>query len=329
MAKEVFMPKSGMDMQEGTIIRWLAEVGDSVKQGEALLEIETDKVTMEVEAPASGILLKRYFDEGAVVPVVTIIGYIGEEGEQVPDRPSMAGGSARAEEEAMLRSAPAQPEHAYDYHVAVIGGGPAGYLAAIRAARYGVRTILFEKQQIGGTCTNCGCIPMKSYMHTARALDTIEQAAESGYLKDFSFGGIDFPAVYEKKERTVSLLRERIEELLRRNGVEVVREEATMIGRHHIRAGQKTWRAEYTILASGAVPKGLDVPGADQPEVCDSGYMLDLKEIPDEIVIIGGGVIGCEMAVAFSRFGACVTIVEQQTNLIPTFDLDVSREIER
>ena len=102
MAKEVFMPKAGMDMQEGTIVRWLAETGDTVKQGDALLEIETDKVTMEVESPADGTLLVKYFDDGAVVPVLTVIGYVGEKGEKVPDHPTMAGGSVREEEERML-----------------------------------------------------------------------------------------------------------------------------------------------------------------------------------------------------------------------------------
>lgn len=91
MAVEVFMPKAGMDMQEGTIIQWLKEVGEQVEEGEGLLEIETDKVSMEVEAPATGVLLCRYFEDGAVVPVVTTIGYVGEPGETVPDQPQAAG----------------------------------------------------------------------------------------------------------------------------------------------------------------------------------------------------------------------------------------------
>lgn len=91
MAVEVFMPKAGMDMQEGTIIQWLKNVGENIEEGEGLLEIETDKVTMEVEAPTTGVLLCRYFEDGAVVPVVTTIGYVGEPGEAVPDKPQSAG----------------------------------------------------------------------------------------------------------------------------------------------------------------------------------------------------------------------------------------------
>ena len=136
MAKEVFMPKAGMDMHEGKIIRWLADVGDRISAGDPLLEIETDKVTMEVEAPSSGTLLCRYFEEGAVVPVVTILGYIGEEGEQVPDHPTMAGGEERAAEQAkLLGFEQRRSDSEYEYRVAVIGGGAAGYTAALKAAR--------------------------------------------------------------------------------------------------------------------------------------------------------------------------------------------------
>lgn len=90
MAVEIIMPKAGMDMHEGTITEWLKELGDPVEEGEALLEIETDKVTMEVESPVAGVLLKRYFDDGDVVPVVTIIAYVGELGEEVPEQSQIA-----------------------------------------------------------------------------------------------------------------------------------------------------------------------------------------------------------------------------------------------
>ena len=109
MAVEVFMPKAGMDMKEGKIIHWLKSVGDKVEEGEGILEIETDKVTMEVEAPANGILLCKYFEDGAVVPVVTTIGYVGEAGEKVPNAPSQAGGEAKAADNFAVQSVSALP----------------------------------------------------------------------------------------------------------------------------------------------------------------------------------------------------------------------------
>ena len=181
MAVEVFMPKAGMDMHEGTIIRWLADVGDCVRQGEPLLEIETDKVTMDVEAPADGVLLRKYFEEGSVVPVVTIIGYVGQEGEAVPEKPSMAGGTVRAADEELLqREAAVKEASEYEYRMAVIGGGSAGVSAALRAASFGGKVILFEKSLIGGSGLNLASIPLLTYMRNARLIEACEKAAEIG-----------------------------------------------------------------------------------------------------------------------------------------------------
>ena len=327
MAKEVFMPKAGMDMQEGRIIRWLAEVGGAVRLGEPLLEIETDKVTMEVESPADGILLCKYFDEGAVVPVVTIIGYVGEAGERVPERPAMAGGSTRAIEQERLvdRELAAGREREYEYRVAVIGGGPAGYTAALRAAQSGKKTILFEKELIGGTGVNSGSIPMKCYMRTARMLEDMERAADRGIIT----GGVrlDTAKAAAHMRGVVSGYRERIERLLQEAGVEVVREEASMMGRHHIRAGQRMYRAENTILCCGSTPRRLDVPGADQKEIIDTNRIFEMETFPERIAIIGGGVIGCETASALSRFGSRVAIIEIQDQLLPTFDREIAEEV--
>lgn len=110
MAVEVFMPKAGMDMKEGTIIKWLVQTGQTVSEGDALLEIETDKVTMEVEAPADGVLLCQYFGDGTVVPVVTVIGYIGKEGEEVPETPGIAGGDDKAAAQIASGEVPAEAD---------------------------------------------------------------------------------------------------------------------------------------------------------------------------------------------------------------------------
>ena len=325
MAAEVFMPKAGMDMQEGTIIRWLAEVGDEVHAQDPLLEIETDKVTMEVEAPADGVLLVKYFDDGAVVPVVTIIGYIGEKGEKVPDRPAMAGGQARADEEKTLREPKRSRE--FEYGVAVIGGGPAGYIAALRASRMGAKTILFEMKKLGGTCTNAGCIPTKTYVQTAHDLLRMRKAGERGITA--AIGGIDMEAAYEYKESVIARMRGGVSSLLRAARVTVVSEEASLIGPHTIRAGQYTYSVENVILCGGSVPSPLPIEGSGLPGILSSDDILELKEVPESLVIVGGGVIGCEMAAIFGNFGSKVTIVELQEHLVPTFDADVSAALER
>ncbi len=328
MAKEVFMPKAGMDMQEGTIISWFANEGDSVRKGEALLEIETDKVSMEVESPADGILLKRYFDDGAVVPVVTIIGYIGEAGESVPDRPSMAGGQAReADEKAQHSGRKRAEEREYEYRAAVIGGGPAGYTAAMHAARLGERVVLFEKADIGGTCINSGCIPLKTYLGTAREIDSLHRAAEYGIKVEAGALSVDFDRVAALKRDHVLALKGEMEKLLTAAGVTLIREDASMIGRHHIRAGKRTFRAENTIICSGSKAAAPDIPGADLPGVLTPEEMLAETEIPSRMIIIGGGVIGCEMACAWNRFGTDVIIAERQERILPTFDEDISEAV--
>ena len=328
MASEVFMPKAGMDMQEGTLVRWLFSVGDRVRKGEALVEIETDKVTMEVESPADGVLLRQFFEEGSVVPVATIIGYVGEEGEAVPDKPSKAGGEALAQEEAMLAGDRGRYESAYTYQVAVIGGGPAGYTAAIRAARLGAKTVLFEKNKLGGTCTNVGCIPMKTYVSAARILDTMGKARSFGITYDEGTLKTDLSLLHAHKEKVIKGLAAGIESLLADAGVELVREEAALIGEHTIEAAGKAYRTESVILCGGSTSGFLPVEGTDQKEIVTSEGILDLTELPDRLLIVGGGVIGCETAAAFSRFGSNVTIVEMQDRLIPTFDREVSQHIE-
>ena len=137
MAAELYMPKNGMDMTEGTIVRWLKEEGDPVEKGEPVMEIETDKVTMEAESPASGVLLKKLFQNGDVVPVLTTLGYIGSRGESLPEPPA----PERKTSGGQSPETPAQ--NAAEYQVAVVGGGPAGYVAAIRAAQLGARVVLF------------------------------------------------------------------------------------------------------------------------------------------------------------------------------------------
>jgi len=158
MATEIIMPKNGMDMKEGLLIRWMVEVGDKVEKGDSIMEIETDKVTMESESPATGVILAKYYDEGVTIPVLKTIGYIGKEGEPVPET------APDAELDRFVAETPrddvavnvsnvlqAEPKDTviasgakqssdlkeYDYDVAVIGGGPAGYVAAIKAAQLG------------------------------------------------------------------------------------------------------------------------------------------------------------------------------------------------
>src|SRR5690606_16491591 len=146
MAFEIIMPKAGIDMTEGQIVKWLKKEGDQVKEGEIILEIMTDKTSMEIEAEASGILLKIVHKDDETVPVTTVIGYIGDENESIdtlmPEEFEDTGAEESEEDKRMIRLED-------NYNVAVIGGGPAGYVAAIRAAQLGDRKSVVEGKRVG------------------------------------------------------------------------------------------------------------------------------------------------------------------------------------
>lgn len=166
MAFEIIMPKAGIDMTEGQIVKWLKSEGDAVTEGEIILEIMTDKTSMEIEAEASGILLKIVHPDGDTVPIAEVIGYIGAENESadtlMPEEIEDTGEKESDEDKKMIRLED-------NYQVVVIGGGPAGYVAAIRAAQLGARVAIVEKGTFGGTCLNVGCIPTKTYLKNARS----------------------------------------------------------------------------------------------------------------------------------------------------------------
>ena len=338
MAVEVFMPKAGMDMKEGKIISWLKNVGDKVLDGEGLLSIETDKVTMEVEASATGTLLCKYFENGAVVPVVTVIGYIGKEGEAVPAGPTQAGGEVKAADNVAVGKAPAAPvpqagtiadQGTYDYDVAVIGGGPAGYVAAIKAAQLGGKVVIFEKDVVGGTCLNRGCIPTKTYIKTAEYMNTIRNASARGIHVDVGSMTIDMPKVYDYKQKVVKKLTGGVASLLRSNGVENVKGTAKIADRNTVEANGKKYSAKNIILCGGSVAGLLPIPGLDQENVVTSDGILELKEVPKRLAVMGGGVIGCEIATAFAGFGSQVTVVELMERVVPLLDKDISAAVKK
>ena len=325
------MPKAGMDMKEGVIIKWLVNVGDEVKESDALLEIETDKVTMEIESPTDGILLCKYFDDGATVPVVTVIGYVGEAGEEVPDGPTTAGvgQNVKNAQANAVKTAPESPagKSAHEYDVAVIGGGPAGYVAAIKASQLGGKVVLFEKDTVGGTCLNRGCIPTKTYLKTAEQLIHIKSANSRGIIVESNNVGIDMKKVHDYKQKVVKQLTGGIAGLLKSRKVEVVKGTATITGEHSVECAGKSYAAVNIILCGGSKAGVIPIPGVEHDKVLTSDTMLDVTKVPKRLTVIGGGVIGCEIATAFASFGSKVTVVELMDRVVPMMDEEVSAAI--
>ena len=355
MATAIIMPKAGMAMEEGTIVKWLKAEGETVQQGEPLLEILTDKVNMEIEAQAAGTLIKILRHEGEVVPVTQVIGYIGEAGEAVPDAPAVrphAGAAIRAEAAAEGRTEPqsgqaapagpssvakAQPRTAQAdagssnlYDVVVIGGGPAGYVAAIKAAQLGGKVALVEKDVLGGTCLNRGCIPTKTYLKNAEIIDTIRHADRRGILLGSTDLKLDMEKIVSVKNSVVKTLTGGVAGLLASYGVKTYNGVGRITKDKKVSVdGKELIAAKKIILAGGSKPSRLNIPGMESRLVLTSDEILDLKEIPEELAIIGGGVIGIEMATVFGAYGSKVTIIEMEPRLLPFMDREISSEMEK
>jgi dihydrolipoamide dehydrogenase len=217
------------------------------------------------------------------------------------------------------------------FDVVVVGAGPGGYTAAIRAAQGGLHTAIVEREDLGGICLNRGCIPSKAMLRSAEVLDLLEHAADYG----LHVQGIraDYAAVTARRDRTVSHLLQGVTNLLRGNGVAVLRGDARLLDPHRLivtsAAGQQMVDFDHLIIATGSSSAALPVPGADRPGVIDSDGALKLKEAPRRAVVIGGGAVGVEWAAIWRAFGSEVTVIEMLPQIIPTEEPEIARELTR
>lgn len=213
------------------------------------------------------------------------------------------------------------------YDLAVIGGGPGGYVAAIRGAQLGMRTVLFERDRVGGLCLNWGCIPSKAILRNADVVNLVRNATDWGISVDSP--SFDFGAAIDRSRQVVERLVSGVEGLLKNAQVTVVNETASFVEAGKIRAGGEEYEARATIVATGAASRLLPGVEVDGKVVLTSREALARKEVPERCVIIGAGPVGVEFAHIWASYGSQVTVVEMLDQVLPLEDIDVSRLMAR
>jgi dihydrolipoamide dehydrogenase len=214
-----------------------------------------------------------------------------------------------------------------EFDLAIVGGGPGGYVAAVKAAQLGARVALVESRELGGTCLNRGCIPSKVLLQAAELAEQIRQAGQIGLQAELT--GIDLPKVMAYKERVVSQLRKGVEFLMKQNKIEVFAgvgsfQDAETIS---VNNGEHILRSKRTLVATGSAPARIPLPGGEATITSDEA--LFLEKMPASAVIIGGGSIGIEFAQIFSAFGAKVAVIEVLDHILPLEEEEIVAELAR
>lgn len=350
MTIELKVPTLGESITEATVGAWTKRIGETVKQDEVLVSLETDKVAVEVSAPAAGVLAAISAKEGDTVVIGQVIGAIDETGKA-------AGAAAASAPAPVVAPAPAPApaptpapapvaapvvagpsavavsgEDAFD--LVIIGGGPAGYTAAIRAGQLGFKTAIVEKRgTLGGTCLNVGCIPSKALLHATELFDE----ASHGFAK---FGikaegvSVDLDAMMAHKSKVVGELTKGIEFLMKKNKVTYIVGTARFAGPDTIDVtlnggGSRVIKAARSLIATGSDVSSLPGITIDEKTVVSSTGALSLTKVPKKLIVIGGGVIGLELGSVWKRLGAEVTVVEFLDRITPAMDGEISKNFQR
>jgi dihydrolipoamide dehydrogenase len=320
MAIEVKVPDIG-DFKDVPVISVFVKPGDTIAKDDPLVELESDKATMEVPAPQAGKVASVAVKEGDKVSEGTLI--LTLEG----------AGAAAAPSAPAAAPAPRAAPSGGDVHgeVVVLGSGPGGYTAAFRAADLGKKVVLIEKDPtLGGVCLNVGCIPSKALLHAAKVISEAEEMGHFGVK--FAAPQVDVDGLRGWKESVVKKLTGGLSGLAKGRKVTVVEGVGTFTGPNAIRVegkdGAKTVTFDQCIIAAGSEPVKLPfIP--DDPRVIDSTGALELDGVPKRLLVIGGGIIGLEMATVYDALGAKITVVELMDQIIPGADKDIVKPLHK
>ena len=318
------------------VIEILVKVGETVTAEQSLVTLETDKATMDVPAPVAGVVKEIKLKVGDNVSVGSLILMLESEAEakaQTPPSPPLTGGGSVAAPASAAVSASATTSFIKgDIHaeVVVLGSGPGGYTAAFRAADLGKQVVLVEKfASLGGVCLNVGCIPSKALLHVAKVITEAEEVEHQGVT--FSKPKIDINKIRSWKESIIGKLTGGLTALAKQRKVQVVTGLAKLSSANSLlvetESGQKTITFDNLIIAAGSSVARIPGFPYDDPRIIDSTGALALQDVPKRMLIIGGGIIGLEMATVFDALGSKISVVELMDQLIPGADKDLVKPL--
>ena len=319
---KVTVPDIG-DFNDVPVVSILVAVGDKVSAEDPLIELESDKATMEVPSPAEGTVVSICVKEGDNVSegahIITLSTGQAAVAKAPVDVPPVAAGRPTAPMTGDVHA-----------EVLVLGSGPGGYTAAFRAADLGLQTILVEKYPtLGGVCLNVGCIPSKALLHSAKVITEYEEMGEHGFT--FVKPEIDLDKLRGWKESVVNKLTGGLKGLIKARKVEVVEGVGQFAGPNTLRVtgpdGEKLISFDQCIIAAGSEPVTLPFIPHEDKRVLDSTSALALEDIPKRLLVLGGGIIGLEMATVYEALGSKVSIVELMDQIIPGADKDIVKPL--
>jgi dihydrolipoamide dehydrogenase len=332
------------------VIEVLVKAGDTVGKEQGLATLESDKATMEIPSSAAGVIKEMRVKVGDEVDEGTVIAVLEPAAGAASAQPEAQPASKPAEKPAATAAAPrpastpapaatptAPPAAAVSGRKAdiecalvVLGSGPGGYSAAFRAADLGVDTVLVERYAtLGGVCLNVGCIPSKALLHAAEVIDSAEAMAAHGV----SFGKpkLDLDKLRGFKDEVVGKLTGGLAAMAKQRKVRTVQGDGQFVSPNELEVqtaeGKKLVRFEQAIIAAGSQSVRLPIFPWDDPRVVDSTGALELPDVPGKLLVVGGGIIGLEMATVYAALGSAVTVVEFMDQLIPAADADLVKPL--
>ncbi len=340
--QDICVPDIG-DFEKVPVIEILVQAGEDVSVDQSLMTLESDKATMEVPAPAAGRLVELRVSEGDKVSEGDVIGVLEVDAGKVDDDDHHLAAAAEENEQAAEFSAkPNSPSHGravsgkrssfqeVDYDLVVLGAGPGGYTAAFRAADLGLKVALVERYpDLGGVCLNVGCIPSKALLHVGQVIDSAAHLSDHGV--EFGAPRINLDRLRDYKNQVVGKLTGGLSGMAKKRGVTVIQGTAAFRDQHALAVSQsqeqQTLRFSSCIIAAGSrVIEIPNIPWSDS-RVMDSTGALALADIPERLLVIGGGIIGLEMACVYRALGSAVTVVEMMPQLMAGADADLVRPL--